>query len=140
MVYYRAYGREWIGVRGGVLVDRDRRMVPEGMPGGQRLLAEHVQGRMGDPARIQGRQEVRFDQMPAARRIDEIAAFGQAGEEIRGENALGLGRQGQEADEDPRAREETSQPLAAVTAGDPVDRFRRSEEQPSELQSLMRLS
>src|SRR3546814_4270124 len=64
--------------------------------------------------------------MPAARRIDEIAAFGQASEEIRGENALGLGRQRQEADEDPRAREETSQPLAAVKAGDPVDRFRRT--------------
>ena len=63
--------------------DDDARMAPERMRRRQRLLAEHVEHRRRKLARIERRQQVGFDQMPAAPGIDDRRAARQPGERAR---------------------------------------------------------
>src|SRR5262249_61773895 len=101
-------------------------MGPERMIGGKRLLAKDVELRRRQMAAVERRDEIGLDDMSAARRVDDDGAFRQRGEGLRVQDARGLGRQRQQADDDLAAREERLQALAAVKGLDACDAFQRA--------------
>src|SRR5690349_13523337 len=96
----------------------DARIAPERMLLRQRLLAEDVENRGRELAAVERGDQIGFDQMPAARAVDDGGAARQAGEEPLIEDALGRRRQRQQADEDLAARQQRAQAVRAVEAGD----------------------
>ena len=91
----------------------------------QRLVVEHIEDCGRELAAVERRDEVRLDEMPAARAVDDGGAARQAGEEPRIENAFGGRGERQQADEDLAAPEERAQAVATVEAGDSPQLARR---------------
>src|SRR3546814_5531293 len=91
---------------------------------------------------LQRRDEVVLHQVLAAPGIDEAGSPGELREQAPVQDAGGLGRQRQQADQDLDLRQQRGEAVRPAVAGDAVDGFRpaRSEEHTSELQSLMRIS
>ena len=83
---------------------------------GQGLFAEHIEGGPGEVAGVQGLDQVVLGQVAAARGIDHEGACGQGGEHFCVEDALGIGRQRQKADQDSGAPQERVQTIGAVEA------------------------
>ena len=94
-------------------------MVPKRVIVGQRLLVEHVEGGVGQAARRQRIDQVGVDQMPAARRVDQIRALGQFRQGFPVQDTGGLGGQRQQADENFGARQERRQSARPVEAQGP---------------------
>ena len=111
-----AHRRRRVGDAGVVRRHRDLGMRPERAVGGQRLGLEDVERGAAELPRVERRQDVRFHLMPAAPRVDQAGAARQAGEQVAVQDALRLGRQRQQADEDFRPREKGPEPVRAVEA------------------------
>ena len=75
-------------------------MVPERAAGRQRLVAEDVQRGAAEMPAIERREQVPLDQMRAARDVDHARAVRQAREGLGIQDAAGLGRERQQADQD----------------------------------------
>ena len=66
------------GLTGDVRRDQDTRVVPKRVIEGQRLAIEDVEHRAGEPAAVERREQIGFDQVCAARDVDQIRSARQA--------------------------------------------------------------
>src|SRR5208282_4650404 len=96
-------------------------MAPEGVCCRQRFRAKDVECSVGNLTGGKCCEQVILDEMTAARDVDEYSTLRKPGEEPGIQDALGLGGEWEEADEDFGAREERCEPGVAVKAFDPVD-------------------
>src|SRR5215217_1246938 len=75
-------------------------MRPKGVDVRRRLLFEDVDNRPGEAPFIEGLQQVGLDEMAAAADIDQTCAVRKRAESARVQNAAGVRRERQQADED----------------------------------------
>ena len=91
-------------------------MPPERMIGGQRLGRKHVDGGARELAGLQRGQQIGFDQVSAACRVDENGATRQRRKGRRVEYAPRIVRQRQQADQDLRAGQAFPDPTPFAAA------------------------
>jgi hypothetical protein len=93
-------------------------MAPERVLWRQRFLAEDVEHGGRELARIESRDQVIVDEMPAAPHVDDRGALGHCREEPRVEHALGFLGQWQQANQDLAPSGQHEKPLGPVEAFD----------------------
>ena len=106
-------GGSRVGDAGDMRGDEDARVMPERVTRRQRLVAEHIEGRRAELAAVERRDQIVLDQVTAAPGIDKAGAVGQTAKRAFAEDALGLRRQRQQADEDFARREQLRQTVLA---------------------------
>src|ERR1043166_7624269 len=80
-------------------------MMPERMRRRQRLVAEHVEHGAGEMAFIEQGEQVRIDDEPASRDIDQVRAARKQREALAIEEILGVAGQRQQAHDESRPGE-----------------------------------
>src|SRR5690606_27126803 len=108
-----------IGRRGDMRRHDDPLVPPERVRHRQRLGPEDVEDGGGELTGVERGNEILLDEVSAAPGVHDRRAPRQPGEQRGGEDALRLGRERQEADENVRPRKERIEPLGAVKGNDP---------------------
>ncbi|KAF1854083.1 hypothetical protein Lal_00005300 [Lupinus albus] len=101
--------------------DADLRMTPERMVRRQRLRREDIQAGAAQMPALQRVEQVRFDLMAAARRVDDNRPLGQCCEQRRIQDAASLVGQRQQADQHIALRQHRRQPVGTGEALHPLD-------------------
>src|SRR6516165_8947205 len=99
----------------------DARVMPEGVAGGQRLGAEHIEYGGRELAAAKRIEKILLDQMPATGGVDQRGAFRQHRESSRVQYFGRLVGKRQQADEDLAAAEQRRQSGTTVEPEQPLD-------------------
>ncbi len=106
--------------------DENARVIPKGMIGRRRLLRKHVQDRARNLPGGKGAKQILLRQVRAARSVNESGAAREFFKGLAAQNAAGLDRQRQQADEDVRAPEKSIERVRpAKHSTSAMDRFER---------------
>ncbi|SQC39935.1 Uncharacterised protein [Clostridium sporogenes] len=104
--------------------DRDARRTPERMVVRQRFVLEHVERGRGDLAARERVEQVGFDEMRAARDVDDVRAGRESRECARRQDAVGVARARQQVDEHLRAVDARVERAVAGEGRDAVELLR----------------